>query len=307
MPFLYSSQRLFHQFLWTIQQSSHTANISALETSLLLSSLPPKLPLFSFHNAISRLSWPTNQQPGSTPPMGSLHAADQSQYIANTSSLISRLHPVTARPLSSSRNPTMKAPIRLSQVAVALSFFSSLVVALPPAIQARTTSSASAPPTTRIIINSLTPSSTGTSNATPTDPATETSISPSQPPEVIPTPDALLELRSDPASPVTSRPTSTDLVPEPTALDPDSTITTFAFPSGITNAQEFQEKWYVTTFWSCVTDNVQTHCGWHEPVLPGGDDSVAGAVPEARPRLVVAGAAAVGAAMGWGGWGGWLF
>jgi len=100
MPFLYSSQRLFYQFLWTIQQSSHTTSISALETSHLLSSLPPKLPLFSFHNAVSQLlSWPTNRQPGSTPPMRSLHAADQSQYIANTSSLISRLHPVTAQPL----------------------------------------------------------------------------------------------------------------------------------------------------------------------------------------------------------------
>jgi hypothetical protein len=81
----------------------------------------------------------------------------------------------------------------------------------------------------------------------------------------------------------------------------------FAFPSGISDVREFEEKWYLTTFWTCITDAVQTHCGWHEPVLPGGNDSVAGAVPEARPRLVAAGAAAAGAVVAAMGWGGWLF
>jgi len=50
---------------------------------------------------------------------------------------------------------------------------------------------------------------------------------------------------------------------------------------------------------------VQTHCGWHEPVLPGGDDSVAGAVLERRPKPFFAVVGALVAAMGWGGWGGW--
>lgn len=35
------------------------------------------------------------------------------------------------------------------------------------------------------------------------------------------------------------------------------------------------QKWHLTTYWSCVTDydiTTTTHCGWHEPVLPGGDE-----------------------------------
>jgi len=28
----------------------------------------------------------------------------------------------------------------------------------------------------------------------------------------------------------------------------------------------------MTTFWECVTIVTQTHCGWHEPVLPGGTE-----------------------------------
>jgi hypothetical protein len=192
----------------------------------------------------------------------------------------------------------MEAPIRLSQVALALALFSSLVAALPPAVQARTTPSTPAAPATQIIIPSLAPINSGaeSSSATPTRTATDVSFLFSQPPDIVqvppPLPSAVLELRSDAASPAT---------------DPEVTITTFALPSGFTDVLEFQEKWYLTTFWSCVTDDVQTHCGWHEPVLPGGDDSVAGAMPEARPRLVVAGAGAVVAALGWGGWGGWLF
>jgi hypothetical protein len=58
-----------------------------------------------------------------------------------------------------------------------------------------------------------------------------------------------------------------------------------------------------------VTDAVETHCGWHEPVLPGGDDSIADAELGKRPRpFVAAGVAAVGAvlvAVGWGGGRGW--
>jgi hypothetical protein len=53
----------------------------------------------------------------------------------------------------------------------------------------------------------------------------------------------------------------------------------------ITEAPEFsdadmsmmlQEKYHITTYWSCVTIGTQVHCGWHEPVLPGGDE-IAGA------------------------------
>jgi hypothetical protein len=40
--------------------------------------------------------------------------------------------------------------------------------------------------------------------------------------------------------------------------------------------QQLQEKYHMTTYWSCVTIATQVHCGWHEPVLPGGNE-IAGA------------------------------
>jgi hypothetical protein len=36
-----------------------------------------------------------------------------------------------------------------------------------------------------------------------------------------------------------------------------------------------QEKWHLTTFWTCITITTQTHCGWREPVEPGGDEIAA--------------------------------
>jgi len=38
-----------------------------------------------------------------------------------------------------------------------------------------------------------------------------------------------------------------------------------------------QEKYHMTTYWSCVTVATQVHCGWHEPVLAGGNEIAAGA------------------------------
>lgn len=51
----------------------------------------------------------------------------------------------------------------------------------------------------------------------------------------------------------------------------------------------------MTTYWSCVTIETQVHCGWHEPVLPGGDE-IAGAERGGGRRvgLVALLAAAVG-------------
>ncbi|KAI9735417.1 MAG: hypothetical protein M1818_006423 [Claussenomyces sp. TS43310] len=59
------------------------------------------------------------------------------------------------------------------------------------------------------------------------------------------------------------------------ALDADaSTAAAAAAPA-------LQEKWHLTTFYTCVTLGTYSHCGWHEPVLPGGDEVAAA---NARPR-----------------------
>jgi hypothetical protein len=47
-----------------------------------------------------------------------------------------------------------------------------------------------------------------------------------------------------------------------------------------------QEKYHMTTYWSCVTIVTQVHCGWHEPVLPGGDEIAA--APGRKGRVGVA-------------------
>ncbi|KAB8290728.1 hypothetical protein EYC80_008365 [Monilinia laxa] len=39
---------------------------------------------------------------------------------------------------------------------------------------------------------------------------------------------------------------------------------------------QLQEKYHLTTYWSCVTLHTYVHCGWHEPLLPGGTE-IAGA------------------------------
>ncbi|TGO55757.1 hypothetical protein BCON_0087g00100 [Botryotinia convoluta] len=39
---------------------------------------------------------------------------------------------------------------------------------------------------------------------------------------------------------------------------------------------QLQEKYHLTTYWSCVTLQTFVHCGWHEPVLAGGTE-IAGA------------------------------
>lgn len=50
----------------------------------------------------------------------------------------------------------------------------------------------------------------------------------------------------------------------------------------------------MTTFWSCnVWYGTSTHCGWHEPVLPGGTQVAAAPSLGARRAGVVAGAALV--------------
>lgn len=43
-------------------------------------------------------------------------------------------------------------------------------------------------------------------------------------------------------------------------------------------SMQLQGKYHQTTYWSCVTIATQVHCGWHEPILSGGDE-----IPAAAP------------------------
>lgn len=36
------------------------------------------------------------------------------------------------------------------------------------------------------------------------------------------------------------------------------------------NFHEIGAKFVQTTYWSCVTFPLETHCGWHEPILDAG-------------------------------------
>lgn len=48
---------------------------------------------------------------------------------------------------------------------------------------------------------------------------------------------------------------------------------------------QLQEKYHQTTYWSCVTIATQVHCGWHEPILPGGNEIPAAAPGRGSGRL----------------------
>ncbi|KAJ5054106.1 uncharacterized protein L3040_000389 [Drepanopeziza brunnea f. sp. 'multigermtubi'] len=49
------------------------------------------------------------------------------------------------------------------------------------------------------------------------------------------------------------------------------------FQPGDEAALSLRQKWHLTTYWSCATFAAgRVFCGWHEPVLPGGDE-IAGA------------------------------
>jgi hypothetical protein len=52
----------------------------------------------------------------------------------------------------------------------------------------------------------------------------------------------------------------------------------------------------MTTYWSCVTIATDVHCGWHEPVLAGGDEIARAGRREMSPVGLVVGV--VGIAFG---------
>ncbi|KAI9055805.1 hypothetical protein LZ554_000745 [Drepanopeziza brunnea f. sp. 'monogermtubi'] len=54
------------------------------------------------------------------------------------------------------------------------------------------------------------------------------------------------------------------------------------FQPGDEAALSLRQKWHLTTYWSCATFAAgRVFCGWHEPVLPGGDE-IAGASANGR-------------------------
>ncbi|KAG9248207.1 hypothetical protein BJ878DRAFT_402245, partial [Calycina marina] len=55
-----------------------------------------------------------------------------------------------------------------------------------------------------------------------------------------------------------------------------------------------QQKWHVETYYSCVTRGSDTHCGWHEPVLPGGTEIAGARALERSGGAIVAGCVIAG-------------
>ncbi|KAI2625120.1 hypothetical protein GGR54DRAFT_594971 [Hypoxylon sp. NC1633] len=66
------------------------------------------------------------------------------------------------------------------------------------------------------------------------------------------------------------------------------------------NFHEIGAKFKQTTYWSCVTFPLETHCGWHEPILDAGAGRVGcGGGGEAALRAgIVAGVVAGGLVLG---------
>ncbi|KAI6090632.1 hypothetical protein F4821DRAFT_21357 [Hypoxylon rubiginosum] len=65
------------------------------------------------------------------------------------------------------------------------------------------------------------------------------------------------------------------------------------------NFHEIGAKFVQTTYWSCVTFPLETHCGWHEPILDAGAGRVGCEGGQAALRAgIVAGVVAGGLVFG---------
>ncbi|KAI1140027.1 hypothetical protein F5Y05DRAFT_304258 [Hypoxylon sp. FL0543] len=66
------------------------------------------------------------------------------------------------------------------------------------------------------------------------------------------------------------------------------------------NFHEMDEKYVQTTYWSCVTFPLETHCGWHQPILDAGAGKIGceGSGQVALRAGVVAGVVAGGLVLG---------
>ncbi|KAI6712607.1 hypothetical protein JHW43_004835 [Diplocarpon mali] len=120
----------------------------------------------------------------------------------------------------------------------------------------------------------------------------------SPPPSSTPASSSLLLL-----APLLAPATTPPRTPTPTAraLDGASITPRPSFePGDEAQLVSLQQKWHLTTYWSCATfGSERVFCGWHEPVLPGGDEiAAASRRADARVAAVVAVAAVlVGAAL----------
>ncbi|KAI1088738.1 hypothetical protein F5B19DRAFT_407682 [Rostrohypoxylon terebratum] len=72
----------------------------------------------------------------------------------------------------------------------------------------------------------------------------------------------------------------------------------FSPPGG--NFHEIGAKYVQTTYWSCVTFPLETHCGWHQPILDAGAGRIRceGSRQAALRAGIVAGVVAGGLALG---------
>ncbi|KAI0095387.1 hypothetical protein F4814DRAFT_186893 [Daldinia grandis] len=113
-------------------------------------------------------------------------------------------------------------------------------------------------------------------------------------------------LRLTSAAPAKSRcttlpldaPTSTSISTQ-TTIDPEITPSPELPPPGA-NFHEMGVKYVQTTYYSCVTFPLETHCGWHEPILDAGANGVRceGSGQAALRAGVVAGIVAGGLVLG---------
>ncbi|KAI1653843.1 hypothetical protein F4813DRAFT_241312 [Daldinia decipiens] len=93
-------------------------------------------------------------------------------------------------------------------------------------------------------------------------------------------------------------PTSTSISTQ-TAIDPEITPSPELPPPGA-NFHEIGVKYVQTTYYSCVTFPLETHCGWHEPILDAGASGIRceGSGQVALRAGVVAGIVAGGLILG---------
>ncbi|KAI0853061.1 hypothetical protein F5Y00DRAFT_225259 [Daldinia vernicosa] len=93
-------------------------------------------------------------------------------------------------------------------------------------------------------------------------------------------------------------PTSTSISTH-TTFDPEITPSPELPPPGA-NFHEIGVKYVQTTYYSCVTFPLETHCGWHEPILDAGASGMRceGSGQAALRAGVVAGIVAGGLVLG---------
>jgi hypothetical protein len=92
------------------------------------------------------------------------------------------------------------------------------------------------------------------------------------------------------ASPLSST-TTTSLTASSTFLPPNPTITPapqlLLDENGDIQQPTMKQKWHMTTYYTCLPRGATMNCGWHEPVLLGGDEIAAAPLMRRGERLAV--------------------